>query len=152
MLVLDQPADVAGANLNTLEELRKHLARLHNLGTALRTFALTGSRTWFDWRTVWSVLATLPRDAEMFNGMAAGADTLGWAFWRSQGSLVRPFEPNWTDLGKRAGNVRNELMMEHMPGLVVAFLHHSSISSGTRGAIRHASNRQILTFVFHQAA
>lgn len=149
---LELPTDIESANQATLDALAQHLDRLDHIGTGLRTYAVTGSRTWFDWRTTWAVLSHIPPTAEQFNGMADGADCLTRSFWHLQGSPVRPFRARWKELGNRAGGVRNDLMMESMPQLVLAFLHHETVSPGTRDAIRRAGYRRIPTFVFHQAA
>jgi hypothetical protein len=116
------------------------------------TFAVTASRTWYDWQTIWAVLSHLPADAVMFNGMADGGDCLCRSFWRAQGSVVRPFPASWKALGKAAGHVRNVLMMEHMPRLVLAFVCDDGPSRGTRDAITEAGHRGIPTFAFHQHA
>jgi hypothetical protein len=115
-------------------------------------YAVTGSRAWFDWRTIWHVLSFMPPNVVQFNGGANGADCLTGSFWRCQGFPVREFPPNWKQLGKRAGHERNRLMMECMPKLVVAFLHLAGGSPGTRDAIELARERDIPTFVFNQAA
>jgi hypothetical protein len=152
MIGLDAPKDITEANHATLDALAVHLDKLDSWSASLRTYAVTGSRTWFDWRTVWAALSHMPSGSEQFNGMANGADCLCRSFWLSQGSPIRPFEARWKELGKRAGGVRNDLMMESMPRLVLAFLHHQTWSDGTRDAIRRAATRRIPTFVFHQAA
>jgi YspA, cpYpsA-related SLOG family len=146
------PHDLEGANRHVLATLHQRLAELAAAGYTVRTFAVTGSRTWFDWRLMWSALAHMPREAVQFNGKARGADHLAEVFWRAQGSEVRPFEPRWDAIGSKAGFVRNALMMEHMPQLVLAFLHHETPSNGTRQAIGEALMRNIPTFTFHQAA
>jgi hypothetical protein len=132
------------ANLETWRRLRVMLGTRR-----FDTFAVTGSRGWFDWRTMWGALALIPLDAVMFNGMAGGADTLAYSFWWSQGGEVRPFHANWK-IGNSAGFLRNELMMEHMPGFVLEFLRHDLPSNGTRHAQAQAEGRGIPVFGFHQ--
>jgi hypothetical protein len=131
------------------------LALLEWLDPASRTiesYVVTGSRTWWDWRTMWHVLSFMPATAIQFNGCAVGADCLAGAFWRSQGFRVRDFPANWTALGKQAGSARNRLMMESMPNLALVFLHHAGPSRGTRDAMNAAAERGIPIFKFHQAA
>lgn len=114
-------------------------------------FAVTGSRTWWDWRTMWAVLSAVPTNANMRNGLANGADNLALAYWRSAtGRQPQGFEANWKDLGKRAGHERNRLMISPTADLVVGFLDHSGPSRGTRGALQWAVEIGLPTFVFHQ--
>ena len=150
-MTLERPADIPAANRASLDEL---LGWLTGRYADLRRFMVTGSREWFEWRVVWRVLAHMPPAAEMLNGQAVGADALCDAFWRTQGSLIRPFpvrREDWQLHGKRAGQLRNELMVEHMPACVLGFLRHDVSSPGTRGALRLAGDREIPTFVFHYA-
>lgn len=141
------PSDEAYRNAHTLEMLIRSLTVREP-----ETFAVTASRTWYDWRTIWGVLAHMPGGALMFNGMADGGDCLCRSFWRAQGSVVRPFPADWKTLGNPAGHVRNTLMMEHMPRLVLAFVCDDGPSRGTRDAIREADNRDIPVFEFYQHA
>jgi YspA, cpYpsA-related SLOG family len=129
--------------------LESALADLAGRGKTLETFAVTGSRGWFDWRLMWRVLSLVPPDATMFNGMADGADCLARSFWWTQGGEVRPFWAKWRQ-GKGAGLTRNTIMMEHMPQLVLEFLRHDLPSPGTRHAQVQAEQRGLRVFAFHQ--
>jgi hypothetical protein len=142
--------NVAEVNRQSRELLERALAALAVRRQILRTFAVTGSRTWTDWRVMWSVLDLVPAAAEMFNGWADGADCLARSFWLTQDSPVRPFKANWKGIGNRAGVERNTLMMESMPQLVLAFLCSDGPSRGTRDAIAKAQERGIPVFTFHQ--
>jgi hypothetical protein len=141
--------NVDAVNGESLRLLSKALADMTSQGRELRTFAVTGSRGWFDWRTMWAALSSVPPDAVMFNGMADGADCLARTFWWGQGCEVRPFHAKW-NLGNGAGMTRNVAMMEHMPQLLLAFLRHDLPSRGTRHAWEQASARGIPVFGFHQ--
>lgn len=113
-------------------------------------FAVTGSRSWHDWRIMWAVLSAVPGAATMRNGLAKGADNLALSFWRTAGGHVSEFEPDWRMLGKRAGHVRNEAMITPVIDLVIGFLDHSEPSKGTRDALDIAHEIGLPTFVFHQ--
>jgi hypothetical protein len=141
--------NVPQVNEASLRRLRDGLAELTELGRELRTFAVTASRSWFDWQTMWSALSVVPRGAVMFNGMADGGDCLCRVFWWAQGGEVRPFHAKW-NLGNFAGITRNTIMVEHMPQLMLSFLRHDLPSRGTRDAIRQAQERGIPVFEFHQ--
>lgn len=58
-----------------------------------------------------------------------GGDRLAARYARLWSWGVEPHPANWRDLGKRAGFVRNEHMVNTMPDLVVAF-----IVDGSHGA------------------
>jgi hypothetical protein len=154
--MLAVPHDIAGTNRATQQALVNALLDLRRREVPLRTFAVTGSRVWRDWRLLFDTLNLMPRDAVQFNGLANGADGLCRMFWtRTAGEdKIRPFPARWRTNGRLdrgAGVFRNTIMMEHMPQLVLGFLSHSGPSRGTRDALRKAHERGIPTFVFHEA-
>lgn len=58
----------------------------------------------------------------LIHGAAPGADTLADDWAKARGIPRLPYEADWKRLGKRAGPVRNLLMLqEGRPELVVAF-------------------------------
>lgn len=137
---------------NTRERLalRDWLANYARQTTVPLLFAVTGSRMWFDWRTMWAVLSAVPGNATMRNGMAFGADDLARSFWLTAGGHVAEFQADWKMLGKLAGHVRNEAMITPVIHIVVGFLDHSEPSRGTRDALDIAHKIGLPTFVFHQ--
>jgi hypothetical protein len=143
------PHNIDASNQAIGRALIAALADLAERGRTLEAFAITASQGWFNWRLMWAALSHIPAGAAMFNGMANGGDCLARSFWWAQGSPVRPFWADW-GMGRHAGMVRNELMLEHMPQLVVAFLRLDLRSSGTRNTIEQAHHRGIPVFVFHQ--
>jgi len=115
----------------------------------IETFAVSGSREWADPRPVHYVLWHMPHSATMFHGAARGFDRIAAAYWTSLGGLVRDFpvsRERWNELGKRAGHLRNEHMLNHMPACLIAC--HLGDSPGTAGAIAYAKKLGIPTFVF----
>lgn len=146
---------LALANREELDRLRTWLAGpMPELppglgGRVVESFAVSGSREWIEWRLVWNALYYVPPTATLLHGKAYGLDCLAQAYWRSQGSPVREFSATqrmWADLGKRAGIVRNEIMLGHMPDLVLAFIRDNS--PGSSHAARHARELGIPTFIF----
>jgi hypothetical protein len=74
---------------------------------------------------------------ELIHGAAPGADTLADEWGKAQGGMVRvrPFPADWKRLGRAAGPIRNQQMMdEARPNGVVAFPGHT----GTADAISRA--------------
>lgn len=135
--------DLAGANEQEYTRLLMWLARhMDSVGT----FVVSGSQEWINWRLLFRVLDAIPMQCTMFEGHAFGADCLAKVFWEDAGGVCRAFKANWSALGKRAGHVRNELMMECMPGFAVVFIR--AFSPGSEDARRLAMLRHIPTFVF----
>lgn len=149
MTIYVSARNVDAINQQTRQRLEAALADLAARGRVLQSFAVTASRGWFDWPLMWSVLSVVPGDAAMFNGMADGGDCLARSFWWTQGGEVRRLWAKWRQ-GRGAGLVRNTIMMEHMPQLVLAFLRHDLLSPGTRHAQAQAEQRGIPVFTFHQ--
>lgn len=57
---------------------------------------------------------------EVIHGAARGADTLGGAWAESKNIPVTKFPANW-NLGKAAGFIRNQQMLDQNPDIVIAF-------------------------------
>jgi hypothetical protein len=115
------------------------------------TFAVTGSQEWVQWPLVWHVLGFLPTNATMWHGKAYGLDCLAQAYWRQRcgEDMVKPWPANWAALKRRAGMVRNEIMMGAMPDLALAFIRNNS--PGSSHAAAYARELGIPTFVFRAA-
>jgi hypothetical protein len=101
---------------------------------------VTGSRTWDDVTTIGAALEQAlidagPRPVLVVHGACpSGADWHAdhYARWlRGKGCHidVEPHPANWTINGKRAGFIRNQLMVNLGADLCVAFIHN-----GSRGA------------------
>lgn len=74
---------------------------------------------------------------ELIEGDAAGADRMAADLWLKYGfGPVTAYPANWDALGKRAGSVRNGIMVSRMPKLALFF--HLDNSRGTADAIRQA--------------
>lgn len=96
---------------------------------------VTGYRHWF---SASAVVRTLTHVAEGASWKVAlgvgdcptGADYIAAAWADLCGIPYRTFCANWKDLGKRAGMVRNEFMIDTMrPDPVVAFLNPRSVGT-----------------------
>lgn len=83
----------------------------------------------------------------LYHGDALGADQMAaraWSAWQ-RGPIVA-YPANWSDLGKRAGHVRNGILVAHMPDLVLAF--HLKNSPGTADAIAQAKAAGLKVHVY----
>lgn len=75
-----------------------------------------GGRDYADATTLAAVLASLRTsfgDFVLINGGARGADRLAKEWGHAQGLPVITMDAAWTALGKRAGFVRNQWMLDH---------------------------------------
>lgn len=99
---------------------------------------VTGDRAWADAKPISAVLTGLVAEAhareerlELIHGAAPGVDTLVDAWVGIPGVKVTAVPANWKDLGKRAGPLRNRVMLDMGPELVVAF--HDDLEGASRG-------------------
>lgn len=93
---------------------------------------VTGSRTWTDEDTVrqmldaeWAYMTPrLPGDRPtlIHGACPTGADAIAARIASSWGWPIQAFPANWKDLGKRAGFVRNEHMINLNPDVCLAFI------------------------------
>lgn len=103
-----------------------------------------GSRDWQDVNAIFNRLSGLPGEHEeitILQGSASGADSI--AAWAADqlGFEVRGFPANWRKHGKAAGPIRNRVMLDQNPDLVIAFQHGES--RGTQDTIDEARRRGI---------
>lgn len=118
---------------------------------------ICGDRHWTDTDTIRHVLeGYVPQGATIIHGdngydksgiplwgqpdelAVRGADKLAGAIARSLGHEVIAFTPEWIARGKSAGPLRNALMLEAGPTLVIAFHNNLASSRGTHDMIRRA--------------
>ncbi len=86
-----------------------------------RRVAVVGTRTFHDYALLSTSLSTLfPKIDLIVSGGAQGADALAERYAREHGIVVRIFKPDWQRYGKRAGPIRNALIVDHAD-YVVAF-------------------------------
>jgi hypothetical protein len=57
----------------------------------------------------------------LINGATPGADALAVSWALANRLIINSYMPDWKKLGKAAGPIRNQLMMEARPDLVIAF-------------------------------
>lgn len=86
-----------------------------------KVILVCGGRDFNDYKRVCEVLDSLEFD-RIIHGGARGADMLGDRYAKEKGIERIVYPANWSGLGKRAGYVRNALMLSHGdPDVVVAF-------------------------------
>lgn len=75
----------------------------------------------------------------VLEGGAEGADACAWAWAQNRGILSRRFPADWKAHGRSAGPIRNRLMLDWGPRLVIAFPG----GSGTANLCKQARARDI---------
>lgn len=106
-----------------------------------------GSRGWKDRDQIAHILSSLPGDTTIVHGAARGADRLaGDVAERDCGFKVEQYPADWGKNPRRAGHIRNDVMLDTDPDLVIAFW--DGISRGTGSMIDKARKRGILVEVY----
>lgn len=94
-------------------------------------------RSWY--QKVKSRLEVLPRDTCVVQGGADGADMLARVAAQWLGLQVVTVPADWKQLGRAAGPIRNQRMLdEHQPELVIAFHTDPALGRGTADMVRRA--------------
>jgi hypothetical protein len=104
----------------------------------------TGSRGWSDINKITEVLSALLKEEGplvIIHGGAIGADSLVEEVAHRLGIVTRVIRPDWKKYGKRAGLVRNDLMLDFEPNKLIAFW--DGHSHGTAYTINTAKDRGI---------
>lgn len=84
-----------------------------------------GGRDWNKRKTTYAVLDQLDKEyhfSTLIDGMAPGADELGFDWAISRGVKTERYKADWGRYGRAAGPIRNQQMLdEGLPDLAVAF-------------------------------
>ena len=124
---------------------------------AISTVLVTGSRKHILAGPVEQGLSTFlaqaadPATPTLIVGDAVGADLIALRFWRKHRLPVHsgsPFVPDWDTHGSPAGHMRNKVMVDLKPSLVLGFPHPKSTSGGTAGCLKLAKSARIPCFVW----
>jgi len=103
-----------------------------------------GSRSWTDIGVIRDILKGFPEDTIVLHGGALGADTLADQVAREYGYQVEQFPAQWQVYGRRAGILRNNVMLG-MADKVIAFW--DGHSTGTKHVITSAKKRGLSLLV-----
>lgn len=108
-----------------------------------------GDRNWTDRQSIHNYLVALKQAGynEVIEGGARGADTIAGEEALKLHFSVNHFPAQWSKYGKAAGPIRNRVMLDQQPQLVVAFHNDLANSKGTAGCIREAKRRGIVTVI-----
>jgi hypothetical protein len=112
---------------------------------------VTGSREWCDEALVRRHLARYPKETVLVHGDAHGADRIAAKIAKSLGFIVRPYPAAWETLGRAAGGVRNQEMLdkEHLDrepiDVALAFHDDQGLGKGTRDMVARLVKAKIQT-------
>lgn len=102
--------------------------------------AIIGSRNFTDFELLSSTILSYLSENELtatsvVSGGAKGADTLAEKFALENHLKITVFKPDWKQFGKRAGFIRNTLIIENSD---IVFAFWDGISNGTKDSIDKA--------------
>ena len=103
-----------------------------------------GSRKWYQRAIIRRRLEQLPEKTIIIHGAARGADTMAGEIARKLGFGVRQYSALWSDHGRAAGPMRNQVMLEEgKPDLVLAFHAYKTGDKGTRDMVKKARDANV---------
>lgn len=114
-----------------------------------------GGRDWTDTEAIRRELTAMVRagvNVEIVHGAARGADAIAGSIARTLGLEVTEYPANWRLHGPAAGPIRNRLMLETQPDLVLAFkdgLDRTLETGGTEHMIRIALKAGVACRIVH---
>lgn len=106
---------------------------------------VTGSRNWSLSRPIEKHLYWFTRgvsEVTLLEGGAEGADRIARAYALSRGWEVVTFLPKYEQYGTRAPHVRNQLMVDEKPDIVLAYIR--GMSSGAVTTVMKAYMSKIM--------
>lgn len=98
------------------------------------------------WETDGFITGTSVDMLTIMHGAARGADTIADEEASKLGFRIQAFPADWL-LGRRAGSIRNQVMLEQHPDLVLAFHSNIEESKGTKDMVKRARAAGIPTEV-----
>ena len=112
-----------------------------------------GDRDWQDTKLVYQELRKLPAGTTIIEGEARGADTIARLMGTLLNFKVIGVKADWDGSGRAAGPIRNQIMLNMTPDLVIAFHDSLSSSKGTKDMVVRAMRKRVpVRLVKHQYA
>mgnify|MGYP001616291833 CR=1 FL=1 len=110
---------------------------------------ICGDRNWRNRASIKRELLRFdPTTDIVIHGAARGADSIAGDIAMLRGFPVQSFPAKWDEYGRAAGPIRNKLMLDQKPDLVVAFHPNISISKGTGNMVKIARAAGVPVEVF----
>jgi hypothetical protein len=112
---------------------------------------ICGDRHWNDAVTVEKVIITFDAGTLVIHGGAKGADSMAGVMAVRHGYDIRVFPAAWGTYGRRAGPIRNQVMLDKgKPDAVIWFHSNIEMSKGTRDMVRRAEKAMLPVFSHHE--
>lgn len=106
---------------------------------------VAGTRTFDDYELLKQVLSEPEHNiTEIVSGRSKGADQLGERFAEENNIPLKLFPADWSNLGRKAGPIRNEQMAEYADALIAFW---DGESGGTRNMISQMQKRKKLVHI-----
>lgn len=102
-----------------------------------------GARDWFNWKLLEGCLLAHPPGTHIIEGGAQGADTMARQFAIGRKWPYTEVPADWKLHGKAAGPIRNRVMLDMKPDLVIAFHTDPGLGKGTKDCVEEARRRGI---------
>ncbi len=110
-----------------------------------------GSRSWILVEPIREQLKMLGNEVTVIHGAAKGADSIAAEIAVELGVNVIACPPDWRRYGRAAGKIGNKQMLQdHQPELLLAFVQNWSNSPGTRHMVVAAQAAGVQTRVFDE--
>jgi YspA, cpYpsA-related SLOG family len=113
-----------------------------------------GDRNWDNEDRIREVLEAYkeayPGKMLIVDGAAKGADSLGHKVAKELGLETERFPAAWSQLGRRAGPIRNQEMLDSGLNFVLAFHEDLESSKGTKDMVTRARKRGVPVYHFDQ--
>ncbi len=111
---------------------------------------VTGSRTFTNKSLIELAFDELypPDEVTLIHGDCRGADKLAASIALEYGFEVQAYPADWKKYGRAAGPIRNRLMLDQNPDIVLAFPLPGS--KGTKNCIRQAEKRGFTVKVYRR--
>ncbi|KKN72637.1 hypothetical protein LCGC14_0408790 [marine sediment metagenome] len=108
---------------------------------------ICGDRNWTDKETIRQYLSELKAAGytEIIEGGARGADTIAKEEALKLHLSTNHFPAQWDKYGRSAGYIRNRVMLDQKPDIVVGFHKDIANSKGTADCLKEAKRRGIIT-------
>jgi hypothetical protein len=109
-----------------------------------------GDRNWSDGARIKQVLEemTKGRNVTIIDGAAKGADSLASEAAVELGLENERYPAAWKQLGKRAGPIRNQEMLDSGIDMLLAFHPNLDESKGTRDMVKRAKKAGVTCYLF----
>jgi hypothetical protein len=108
---------------------------------------ICGSRDWEDryaiLRRIKELIEEYGNDITIISGGARGADRIAASWCKTLNINLIEVYADWKKYHKAAGPIRNKLMLDMNPDLVIAFHENLENSKGTKNTVDEAEKRGI---------